>query len=169
MHAVVNKEKTYMTDWYTVILLAISNASQTIFIKTLTLWTLVGITDLCSNALLAFRTQQEENKRLLRNSTSVCAEISIFLLQSLRRAASTHTRTHQCDSLEEFTSSIALIWRHFWESVRFFFSIPVGKKKWCWITKSDEQKHEWRNSTLQWAAFLPCEWIYPGSPSNRCA
>lgn len=133
MHAVVNKKKTYMasifTDWYTIILLAVSKASQTIFIKTLTLWTLVGITDLCSNALLAFRTQQEEIKRLLRNSTSVCEEIPIFLLQSLRKAASTYTRTHQCDSLEEFTSSIALIWRHFWESVRFFFSIPVEKKK----------------------------------------
>lgn len=38
-----------------------------------------------------------------------------------------HTCTHQCDSLEEFTSSIALSWRHFWERVRFFFSIRGEK------------------------------------------
>lgn len=38
-----------------------------------------------------------------------------------------HTRTHQCDSLEEFTSSTTLSWRHFSERVRFFFSIRGEK------------------------------------------
>lgn len=91
----------------------------------------------------------------------------VFFLQSLRRAASTHMHTpvwqpwrvyfQYCIELKAFLGTCQI------------FLFNTRRKKWCWITRNDEQKNDWHDSTLQRVAFLPCEWIYPGSTSNRGA